>query len=754
MPDVAEPAVRRFDDFLLDSRAGTLMRVWPDGRKTSVEIGSRAFQILCLLVGRHGEIVPQREIMDTVWPNAAVEPSNLTVQLSALRRVLDVDRGQGSCIRNVPGRGYRFVSTVTEVSHSLGDAGTGAWPDHPQEACAAAAGPPAMLPQSRVGRWRGHTSWIVTSCLLVVAALVSVAWYSGRPPLQQAEVAAQAATPSGERSRLSLVVLPFSNMGGDGVSDDSVDAIVDDLTTDLSRVPGFLVIARNSAFTYKGKPIDVKRVGEELGVRYAVEGSVRNAGGSLRINAQLVSTETGTHIWADRFDVGRDFQDTLDDIVRRIAWQLAGHVVDTESARGAHERPANPDAADVLLRARALDRLPRNPQRQAEIVALFERAVELDPMSATAVARLGIAILDTIQGNRDDPGVPEKLHRAEALTARAELMRPDEMTVMVARVTLLVEQGRCQEVTPAAQRTIEAYPNVPGPYFALGICLLRTGRPADAIPKIEQAIRLDPRHPSIFNRYAVMGYAWAFLSQYDEAVRWFHRSLAANPNAGAQYRGNTRAAIAAAQALGGHIEEARQNALEASGLWPMITVRSFPSSIVPNLAIAEQISRIRDGLRLTGVRDHVDEDADLGVPPDDVLHSSYDAPTPTTVPGAHTVRTLELAALMEQRKPLVLDTTPRGRSISGAVGLSGAGVGGSVFDGFQDRLGRKMQQLTQGDRKVPVVTMGWNAERFQGRNLALRLVALGYTDVYWYRGGREAWEVAGLPETQLDVQDW
>src|SRR6478735_11420965 len=120
MPDVAEPAICRFKDFLLDKREG-LFRLHPDGRKTPVQIGSRALRILCLLADRRGEIVSQREIMDTVWPNVSVEPNNLTVQISALRRALDADRGQGSCIQNVPGRGYRFVPTVTEIDRPLGD---------------------------------------------------------------------------------------------------------------------------------------------------------------------------------------------------------------------------------------------------------------------------------------------------------------------------------------------------------------------------------------------------------------------------------------------------------------------------------------------------------------------------------------------------------------------------------------------------------------------------------------------------------
>ena len=161
------------------------------------------------------------------------------------------------------------------------------------------------------------------------------------------------------------------------------------------------------------------------------------------------------------------------------------------------------------------------------------------------------------------------------------------------------------------------------------------------------------------------------------------------------------------------------------------------------------------GLRLTGIRDHADENADTDIVSDNTLHSDYEAPTRTSVPGARTIRTPELAALIERSTPLVLDVgLPWGTSIPGAVGLWGGGIGGSTSDAYQERLSRTMQRLTQGDRSKPIVTLGWNSERYQGRNLALRLVALGYTEVYWYRGGREAWSSANHPETQLVMQDW
>jgi adenylate cyclase len=137
-------------------------------------------------------------------------------------------------------------------------------------------------------------------------------------------------------------------------------------------------------------------------------------------------------------------------------------------------------------------------------------------------------------------------------------------------------------------------------------------------------------------------------------------------------------------------------------------------------------------------------------------HSPLAGYTPTSAPGAMTIRTPDLAKLIDERKPLVIDvlTHSQGRSIPGAVGLPNAGSAGSLTEPAQDRLRRKMAELTGGDLTKPIVAVGWNSERFDGRNLALRLVALSYTQVYWYRGGREAWEVSGLPESDLVLQEW
>jgi adenylate cyclase len=195
---------------------------------------------------------------------------------------------------------------------------------------------------------------------------------------------------------------------------------------------------------------------------------------------------------------------------------------------------------------------------------------------------------------------------------------------------------------------------------------------------------------------------------------------------------------------------------EANRIWPFDTVRGHWPEDPTNAVYAGQVRSYQDGLRRAGLRDHADEDADFGVASDTELHHEYSGLTPTTAPGAQTIRTGDLVSLLAERQPLVIDVLTYfwGRSIPGAVGLKHAGAGGSFSGSGQDRLRGKMAELTGGDLSKPIVAVGWNSERFDGRNLAHRLVAMGYTNVYWYRGGREAWEVAGLPEADLAATDW
>jgi rhodanese-related sulfurtransferase len=246
------------------------------------------------------------------------------------------------------------------------------------------------------------------------------------------------------------------------------------------------------------------------------------------------------------------------------------------------------------------------------------------------------------------------------------------------------------------------------------------------------------------------------LGHDQEAIAFYEQSLAAHPNVSALSRQNTLRQMAAAYARMGDDDTARRTLADADRLWPFDTVRSHAPDNPAAAVYARQIGAYQDGLRRAGLRDHADENADFGVPAAAELCQELAGLTPTTLPGGRTIRTGELVTLLAERKPLIIDALLYfwGRSIPGAVGLKNAGSGGSLSGPGQARLHRAISALTGDDLSKPVVAVGWNSERFDGRNLALRLVAMGYTNVYWYRGGREAWEVNGLPETELAATDW
>jgi adenylate cyclase len=194
--------------------------------------------------------------------------------------------------------------------------------------------------------------------------------------------------------RLSLVVLPFRNLSSNTDDDYLADGITDDLTTDLSRIANAFIIARQSAYTYKDRAIDVRQVGKELGVRFVLEGSVRRLGDVLRVNAKLTSTESGAQLWATRFDQPvRDLGAGLEEIVQRLGNTLGWEMIQVEAARSARERPNNPDALDLTLRAQSLYNQPYSLERFNRIIDLLERAVELDPSSAAARALLAQTLI-------------------------------------------------------------------------------------------------------------------------------------------------------------------------------------------------------------------------------------------------------------------------------------------------------------------------------------------------------------------------
>jgi adenylate cyclase len=755
-----------FGGFRLDRHSGGLFRRDGSGCAVPVTIGSRALDVLAVLVAHPGELVSKQAIMQAVWPGITVDEKNLTVQISTLRRMLDDGQTERSCVQTEAGRGYRFVLPVTRLPNDGEAVSRPVSPD--EEAAVPAASKPepgSAASASRRTRHRWARPTLLALAVLTVTAGLDAAWLL-RGPASIIDVAQRPTAPASAvetpspvpapAPRLSIVVLPFRDMDDDPTDDYLADAITDDLTTDLSRIAGAFVVARESAYAYKGKATDVRQIGRELGVRYVLEGSVRRIDAVLRVNVQLISAETGAHLWSDRFDeeIGQ-LAAGQQQIIARMYDTIGNSLEEIESARSQRERPTSPDALDLILRARSREHLPQTPQQDKETLALYERALALDPQSVPALTGVAYYLIDGRPGG--SWGDFENMQRAGRLLAQARSLALGSAKVLNVTLYWLRTLGRCAEVIEAAERAIRIDPNrmrtQTGIYNELAVCKTRTGHAEEELALQIQADQLNPRSPWKDSRYRHMGFAALMLGRYQDAIGFLQRSLAINPEAGLPW---SYRMLAAAHARTGQIDEAKRWLAASVRLWPYGTVRAVYPEELSSPVYVRQMADHQAALSLAGARDHADEDADFGVPVDGSLHSEVAGRTPKDAPGARTIRTADLVLLLADAKPLVIDTVSNswGRSIPGAVGLRFSGLGGSFADEAQDRLRGKMAELTAGDLQRPVVAVGWNSERFDGRNLALRLVALGYTQVHWYRGGREAWEVAEQPETELAVQEW
>src|SRR5271154_3964329 len=269
---------------------------------------------------------------------------------------------------------------------------------------------PSKRSASAAASARGRWAALIAAC--GVAALAA-GWFGWRTWLPAQTLAVSASDTLKTAPRLSLVVLPFENLSGDKEQDYFADGITDDLTTDLSHLPDSFVIARNTAFTYKGRAANVKQIGRELGVRYVLEGSVRRVGEKITVNAQLISTETGAHVWADRFDGERGKLGQLQvEFVARLANSLGVQLIEAESLRATRERPSNPDAVDLAMQGWAILNRQFTEANANEANGYFERALQIDPQLLMAL--LGSAQAYTQKSNAfRNADQAENIERAE-----------------------------------------------------------------------------------------------------------------------------------------------------------------------------------------------------------------------------------------------------------------------------------------------------------------------------------------------------
>jgi len=402
----------------------------------------------------------------------------------------------------------------------------------------------------------------------VRAYLLSAAAVAALPPVipsARPRSARRYAKARKDAPRLSIVVLPFTNLSNDPEQEYFADGITDDLTSDLSRIAGSFVIARTTAFTYKGKPVDVRQMGRELGVHYVLEGSVRRLGERVQVNVQLIEAESGAHAWADRFDTDRrDVAEAQSEIIGRLARSLNFELLRDARRRIDEERAADPDVRDRVMRAWALFYGPGFPANQKEAVREFERALEIDPRSIDA--RLGIArIVVGMVGDGLSNDVQGDLARVEQLLGEVLERDPNRSLAHAVMGSLRRTQSRMAEAHSELEAAIARDRNDAWAIRQLGQTLMGSGQPEAAIPYLEKAIRLNPREPYVGNAYEALGRSHLFLGHTDQAIAFLRRARAEMPR-----HWEHHGALAGALGLKGDIDEAQAEIAEMLKLKPEV----------------------------------------------------------------------------------------------------------------------------------------------------------------------------------------
>ncbi len=395
--------------------------------------------------------------------------------------------------------------------------------------------------------------------------------------------------------RLSIVVLPFANLGGDPEQEYFVDGVTESLTTDLSRISGSFVIGRNTAFTYKGKHVDLKQIGRELNVRYLLEGSVQRGGNRMRVNVQLIDAETGNHLWAERFDKPvADLFDMQDEIVARLANQIGTELIVAEARRA--ERSPHPDSMDLYFQGMDFYNQGVSLENLSRARVHFERAVALDPANVDAL--VGMATVDFLigAGYMSDDRVA-RLAAAEAALTKVLSLAPNHARAHMYLGGVQTATGRATQGLAECERALVLDRNLARAHGFIGYAKMLLGRAEEIEDHALESLRLSPRDSGAYISMFVAGGAKHLLGKDEEAVAWLRRSIEANRN----FR-NTHVSLAAALAQLGRRDEARAAVQAALALDPSLTVRRYRAGIVSdNPTFLAQFERVYDGLRKAGL---------------------------------------------------------------------------------------------------------------------------------------------------------
>ncbi|MEK9278132.1 winged helix-turn-helix domain-containing tetratricopeptide repeat protein [Bradyrhizobium sp. ISRA442] len=498
-----------------------------------VSVPPRVFDLLDFLICNRERVLSKEEIIKAVWNGRIVSDAALTTRLNAARNAIGDSGDEQRLIKTLPRKGYRFIGRVQEAE--------GADP--------IIAGRPIEPP---------------------------------RPALRP--------------DKASIAVLPFVNLSADPEQEYLADGMVDDIITALSHFKALVVIARNSSFTYKGRAVDVKQVGRELGVRYVLEGSVRKAANHIRITAQLLDTGTGGHLWANRIDGGfDDIFDLQDRVTESVVAAIAPAVEKAEIEHTKRKRTESLDAYAFYLRGMAKLYQFASQQANEEALGLFYRAIELDPDFACAYGRAA-SCFARLKADGWIVVTPNEIAEVVRLTRKAiELGRDDAIALAASGWALAFVVHDLGAAADLMERALVLNSNLAEAWRFGGWVKSWLGEPEAAIERFARAMRLDPLDPRIGGMRSGVAHAHFFAGRYEEAAGWAAMALQDNPN----FQPALRIA-AASNAMAGHMGQARQLLARLRELNPTLVLSNLKDGLGPYQK-SENVSRYEEGLRQAGL---------------------------------------------------------------------------------------------------------------------------------------------------------
>ena len=519
-----------FEDYILDPERRELTR-----GVDAVAMGPQVFDLLLYLVENRERVVTKDDLLNAVWGGRIVSESTLTSHINAVRKAIGDSGEQQRLIRTVPRKGFRFVGDVSEAQQPTG----------------------ALQAES------------------------------ARPNEPLAPVLALPDSPS-------IAALPFLNLSGDPEQEYFADGVVEDIITELSRIRWLFVIARNSSFTYKGRAVDVKQVGRELGVRYVLEGSMRKAANRVRITGQLIDTSTGAHLWAERFEgTLDDIFDLQDQITTNVVGAIAPQLERAEIERAKRKPTESLDAYDYYLRGMA--NLHRGTKEAVnESLTLFYKAIELDPDFASAHGMAAWCYfwrkLNGWMTNRE-----KEIAEGARLARRAvELGKDDAVALARSGHVLGHLVGDLDGGIALIDRALVLNPNLAAAWFLGGFLRIWRGEPDDAIERFARAMRLSPLDSEMYRMQAGTAMAHLLAGRFDIASSWAEKALRELPSflivAGI---------IAASHALTGRMDDARRAMQHMRQLDPALRISNLKDWLP--LQRPEHLATFADGLRKAGL---------------------------------------------------------------------------------------------------------------------------------------------------------